>query len=624
MADQCIICLEDLAAVPVPDPDSDPALPLPHDLRDAGELAAQTADLSTPHPSTSPNDLAVAFLKSCGHFLHDCCLKQWSQQANSCPICRGAFNLIEVRDKVGGVVLSEYEVEDKKQVAEFDVRAWLSENEEDEEETEETRPCPICRSADQEEVLLLCDSCDAPYHTHCIGLDRVPNGHWFCMECANRGAYQSVASQPLTSAVFASRDAPRTRASIRRTREQERDDRWFGAWALLNSRIDDGPGPDDDTSDPEIEAFYLDSFTYAEHERTEINQNYYAYQRWQARQRQQYNQRLSIAGRQGARDVFRLAAPARLQTPQPPAESIEETRAWGAFEKAKEVSTAAPNRRKRKSRSATASPGEGPSAPAQPERKLKRPRTRRTIARPEPSVSRSIASSSRQPNGHRQSPPTAGTLNDTDGQPSFLSSLLKEVETNHTSDDERSTLPLTTVSAPNRVTSPTLDRSPAASPASSSPYHTPRALSTSPPPYLSSRSRSPISLTTRVEPMYPRANYLPNRSRPGNKSEDRVEQRQPRPRHRPVRLPQSEDSSPTRAAMSSQAKQGINKIVKHALAPHWKAAELSKEQYANINRNISRKLYEIAAEQSVHDESRNKLGRIAKREVANALKLLTA
>jgi argininosuccinate lyase len=76
--------------------------------------------------------------------------------------------------------------------------------------------------------------------------------------------------------------------------------------------------------------------------------------------------------------------------------------------------------------------------------------------------------------------------------------------------------------------------------------------------------------------------------------------------------------------MSSQAKQGINQIVKHALAPHWKAAELTKEQYANINRDISRKLYEIAAEQSVHDESRNRLGRIAKREVANAMKLLTA
>lgn len=434
------------------------------------------------------------------------------------------------------------------------------------------------------------------------------------MECADRGAYESIASQPLTAAVFAGRIAPRTQASMRRTRQRVRNDHWFGAWSILSSRIHDVAGLDLDFSDDDDQALttYRETQRRTTMERREINQ---------------YQQRLRIAGRQGARDIFRLAAPARLQDrPQTPVESIEETRAWGAFEKAKEIDTATPARRKRKSRSITASPIAGPSAPAEPERKLKRPRTRRTLDRPESSASPSISSSSRQSNSMRQGSPTARILNDAHGQPSFLSSLLREVEMNHASDDERSTVSSTIASAPNRVTSPTLDySSPAASPASSSPYHSPRAMSITPPPHLSSRSRSPpVPLTSRVEPIYPPANYLPNRSPPENKTENTPELRQPRPRHRTVRLPRSGDASPTRAAMTIEAKEGINKIVKHALAPHWKAAELTKEQYAAINRDISRKLYEIAAEQKLHDESGNELGKIATTEVANAVKMLAA
>ncbi|KAH6712582.1 hypothetical protein BKA61DRAFT_554066 [Leptodontidium sp. MPI-SDFR-AT-0119] len=603
MADSCIVCLEDLDAVP------DPAL---HhdDLQDAGEVAAQAMDLTQPHPSTTTNSLAIALIKPCGHILHDECLREWSQQANSCPICRQAFNLVEVLDKVGGTVLSEYEVEDKKQVAEFDPSAWI----EEEEEEEPARPCPICGEADQEEVLLLCDACDAPYHTHCTGLDRVPNGHWFCMECEHDGAYERAASPsgtPLTG-----RLGPRTLATVRRTRHRTRTDHWQGAWSMLSSRIHDVTGLDLDFSDDDQN---LASYRETQHRTANERRRFSQWQR-----------RINIATRQGARDAFRAAVPSSIR-PETPVESIEETRAWGAFEKAKEIDTVSPNRRKRKSRSATASPSEGPSVPAEPERKLKRPRTRRVLDRPESVASPSAASSSRQPISNRSGSPTARILNDANGQPSFLSSLLKEVEMNHTSDDERSTFSSTTISAPNRVTSPVDYSSPAASPASSSPYHTPRAMSTTPPPHITNRSRSPLRLTSRIEPIFPPANYSPNRSPPDSKSEHdhqctspTTEIRQPRPRQRTVKLPRSEDTSPVRAAMSIEAKEGINKIVKSALAPHWKAAELTKEQYADINRDISRKLYEIVAEQRINDDTGNELGKIATTEVAIAVKSLTA
>ncbi|KAH8784528.1 hypothetical protein F5882DRAFT_126199 [Hyaloscypha sp. PMI_1271] len=95
MADQCIVCLEDLDVVPDPS--------VHHALRDAGAVAAPTEDLPTPHPSTTATPQPIALIKPCNHVLHDECLREWSQKANSCPICRHAFNLVEVLDKVGGL-----------------------------------------------------------------------------------------------------------------------------------------------------------------------------------------------------------------------------------------------------------------------------------------------------------------------------------------------------------------------------------------------------------------------------------------------------------------------------------------------------------------------------------------
>jgi len=43
--------------------------------------------------------------------------------------------------------------------------------------------CGKCRNGGDAKQLLLCDSCDAGYHTFCVGLDRVPKGSWFCQKC---------------------------------------------------------------------------------------------------------------------------------------------------------------------------------------------------------------------------------------------------------------------------------------------------------------------------------------------------------------------------------------------------------------------------------------------------------
>ncbi|TVY56684.1 PHD and RING finger domain-containing protein [Lachnellula suecica] len=617
MADQCIVCLEDLEVEVLPDATLDDAAQL--------QVAGASAELPTnTTPGKVDNEQLVALIKPCGHVLHDECLREWSQKANSCPICRQTFNLVDVLDKVGGTVLSEYQVEDKKQEASstFDPN-WIVD--EVEEEEEEARPCPVCNQADQEEVLLLCDACNAPYHTHCIGLgNSVPRGNWFCMECVDDGAPARARelreAQP-HRAPQSGRFGPRTQAGVRRNRRQARNDHWFGTWSVIGTRVHNQVGLDLDFSEEDDEES-MNGYRTMLH-RTTIEQT---------RQRQ-WQRRLNIASRQGARDVFQDLAPGfempqrvRNRTPPTPVETVEQSRAWGAFERAKEIDTATanPRNRKRKSRSVSTSPTAGPSEPApEPERKLKRPRTRR-ILEPAEASSSSMAQPSLPTNGHTR--PISPTRSEQPG-PSFLQSLLKEVDMGATSDDDtsRSGFSATTASGPNRVTSPSVEHSsPAASP-SSSPSHTPRGLSITPPPHIAKRKGSPRPMTSRVEPIYPPADYSPNRS-PGEASSPTTEIRQPRPRRqRPasLALARSPDTSPVRASMSAEAKEGISKIVKSVLAPHWKSQRITKEQYADINREVSRKLYEIVADRDVAHE-KDRWEKIATLEVATAVESLAA
>lgn len=132
MTDACIVCLEDLevAAVqqqeeeekvgvpaPVPAPilvvqDPQTHSPAPRELErgTAGkepefEQSLRRQCISSGKGAANGNGnnaLCVAQIKPCDHVLHDHCLREWSQKANSCPICRASFNLVLVLDGVGG------------------------------------------------------------------------------------------------------------------------------------------------------------------------------------------------------------------------------------------------------------------------------------------------------------------------------------------------------------------------------------------------------------------------------------------------------------------------------------------------------------------------------------------
>ena len=97
-AEQCIVCLEDLDHAPKLD-DADPSLVIAkNDL----EGTAQQHNTNPPQHNGSSGQQLIAVIKSCNHVLHDVCLKEWTQKANSCPICRTQFNKVEVRESTTG------------------------------------------------------------------------------------------------------------------------------------------------------------------------------------------------------------------------------------------------------------------------------------------------------------------------------------------------------------------------------------------------------------------------------------------------------------------------------------------------------------------------------------------
>ena len=97
MSETCIVCLGPLA-------EKDSTLPHSHDL---GELeAASSPDTVTANDNDDANGSVelIAHLLPCGHDLHDDCLKPWVERANSCPICRQNFNVVQVSNVIGGTL----------------------------------------------------------------------------------------------------------------------------------------------------------------------------------------------------------------------------------------------------------------------------------------------------------------------------------------------------------------------------------------------------------------------------------------------------------------------------------------------------------------------------------------
>ena len=103
MSGTCIVCLGDLGESSSEVPALSSALAKSaseNGLDQQASLEAPTATVN--HNATEDIPALIAHLQPCGHNLHNDCLTPWVERANSCPICRQSFYLVELSDKVGG------------------------------------------------------------------------------------------------------------------------------------------------------------------------------------------------------------------------------------------------------------------------------------------------------------------------------------------------------------------------------------------------------------------------------------------------------------------------------------------------------------------------------------------
>ena len=540
-----------------------------------------------------------------------------------------------------GPVISSYSVHDRTQVADIDESILIEDY-----DGLDSQLCPVCE-LNNEEVLIQCDGCDSWYHTCCVGIECLPVGTWFCDHCTTDRVIESGLEQSRTRSHTIS--THRTRVQQRRVIDHNPAASsgwsrvWQSVWDQLNLDLD---FPFDNISSS--------TFLRREHQRR-INQQH-EFREWE--------RRLRVAEHQGGAHQFRntaatlldhgLSPPLRPCPDNPEPESVEEILAWNALEKARDID-ADPDCRSKKRKSAPTSPSEtnqlphckrrkstasSPSGSAltlPPERKLKRPQTRRPH-----DLSDVVSEPNRETSRSTQRPIVLASCNRDmlsipmpDRGPSFLRSLLTEVESsagpNERNEHTRSGLfdPKTTLSEH----SSTKLLSPARSPAASS-HCSPRALSTTPPPLHSTPSGSPAPLSSNVEPLYssiahPSEHSVPLESQSSQCSLQWIEQKVPERQvpHRELLL----DCSPrhssgylsSRPSLSLSAKSDVQRMVKDALRFPYNSRQLNKDQYTEINRKISRLLYQkVGDSENLDGEGREYWKSFAREEVVKAMRSL--
>lgn len=495
-----------------------------------------------------------------------------------------------------GEPLSSYIVDDKTQISESNEHNILpsggSENDRGRVGGGFSHECFICNESGYSDLLLFCDDCRSPYHTYCLGIEAAPRGLWYCPPC--------VIERPS----LASRNNDSRPAGRGRTRPNY--DPWERVWLTVGGRYEalevEYSTNNEDDGPPEPIERDIDA----------------------------WNRRIDVARRQGGAEVLHEAVPRILErlplVDKEPEMSPEEKEAWAMFEEAEdallhpvdqegegeeepmdetqdqttESGTAASRKRRlskllasspqadRKPREDGASaeaqdvPPESPSQPV-PERKLKRPRTRRLVPHPlanldSPPVDTnqprrlSADAGSNSPTATRDPAPSSPTLLDT---------LLADIDK-----PQPSTMAGLKFPRPISSNRPT--------------FLPPSSPLTPPMEGPESSPSSPIH-----EYQQPQEVTLPH-SPPAEPSSP---------------PPRQDSASPSGLSFSN--KKEIEKLVRLALAPYYQAGDMSSDQFAEINKAVSRILYnKITGDGRIREWEKSRWMGYAKKEVEKHVEIL--
>ncbi|KAK6159836.1 hypothetical protein DH2020_003217 [Rehmannia glutinosa] len=140
-------------------------------------------------------------LNCCSHYFCFACIMEWSKVESRCPLCKQRFATISRTARAdGGHGLKDavFPVPERDQVLGPNhllnlheplktVTLFISHPEEELRgylDPYENVLCTECQQGGDDAFMLLCDLCDSPAHTYCVGLGReVPDGNWYCDGC---------------------------------------------------------------------------------------------------------------------------------------------------------------------------------------------------------------------------------------------------------------------------------------------------------------------------------------------------------------------------------------------------------------------------------------------------------
>nr|GMD43772.1 ABC transporter F family member 4-like [Ipomoea batatas] len=121
-------------------------------------------------------------LNCCSHYFCFACIMEWSKVESRCPLCKQRFVTISKPAKSSAgfdlrpVVIQVLERDQVYEPSEEELRGYL--------DPYENVICTECQQGGDDALMLLCDICDSPSHTYCVGLGHeVPEGNWYCEGC---------------------------------------------------------------------------------------------------------------------------------------------------------------------------------------------------------------------------------------------------------------------------------------------------------------------------------------------------------------------------------------------------------------------------------------------------------
>lgn len=153
-------------------------------------------------------------LDCCTHYFCFVCIMEWGKVESRCPLCKQRFKTISkpARSATGidlrEVVIQVPERDQVYQPTEEELRSYL--------DPYENVICTECHEGGEDGLMLLCDVCDSPAHTYCVGLGReVPEGNWYCEDCrpvamgsSSSQAQGRLSDQRTTNNILSNRQSP--------------------------------------------------------------------------------------------------------------------------------------------------------------------------------------------------------------------------------------------------------------------------------------------------------------------------------------------------------------------------------------------------------------------------------